>query len=118
MADNASFTAENELPPLPGIPWLTMFTALLVLFVFAGLVAVVLDYSKEIGGKTSTALSGEQQLQELRAAEKDRLETSGYDPQTKAINIPIERAMNILIDEAKTKGEMQSFPAAPKEKSK
>jgi len=117
MADQATPTNDIELPPLPRAPWATMLTALLILFFFAASVLVVLEYSKDIGPHTADAATAEQHLQELRAAEKERLENYGYDAQTKTFSIPIERAMTILIEEGKAKGEMQSFPD-PKPKVK
>ena len=101
---------DSEMPEPPRIPWVTMLTAVLILFVFAGLIAVVMV----VGTVPSTAVSGEQQLQELRARERDLLDNYGYDPQTKTFRIPIERAMNILGDEGRTKGELQTFPAKKK----
>jgi hypothetical protein len=99
----------DELPPLPRVPWVTMVVALVILFFFAALVVGVLDYAKNLGAPA--AASGEQQLKELRAQERDILDNPGYDPATKTWRIPIDQAMNVLIEEGKSKGEMRSFPA-------
>jgi hypothetical protein len=105
--------AADILPPIQNAPWLTMATALLILFVFAGLVVGVLQYAKSMTAAPA-APTGEQQLKELRAQQRDILDNPGYDPSTKTWRIPIDQAMSILIEEGKSKGELQSFPAKPK----
>lgn len=112
MSEQANPYTTGEMPPLPKVPWATMITSVLILVVFAGLVAVVLM----VGNVPSNAPSGVNQLQELRVRERDILDNYAYDPQTKAFSIPIDRAMTILADEGKAKGELQSFPAKPKAK--
>jgi hypothetical protein len=112
VIDDPETNVPDELPPLPRVPWVTMLTALIILFVFAGLVALVLQYAKNVG--ETPAASGEQQLQELRARERDILDNFGYDQTTKTWRIPIDQAMGILIEEGKTKGDMRSFPSPPK----
>jgi hypothetical protein len=93
-----------------------MLTTLLLLFVFAGIVFVVYHYSGKLD-ESVTATTGEQQLQELRDSERAILNNYGYDPETNTHRIPIDRAMDALIEEAKAnKGEMKSFPAKKKEK--
>lgn len=117
MADTTETTETPELPPLPAAPWGTMLTALIILFVFVGLVMVVLHYADNMGA-TPTSTSGEQQLQELRAAEREILTSYGYDTQAKSYRIPVERAIEELLTEAKDgKGRLKSFPASPKAKS-
>jgi hypothetical protein len=112
VIDDPETSVQDELPPLPRLPWVTMLTALIILFVFGGLVALVLEYSKNTG--ESPAAAGEQQLQELRARERAILDNYGYDQATKTWHIPIDQAMSVLVEEGKTKGDMQSFPSAPK----
>ena len=51
MTESADTNVPDELPPLPGAPWATMLTALAILFVFGGLVALVLDYLRTTLGK-------------------------------------------------------------------
>ena len=63
-------------------------------------------------------VAGEQQLQELRSQESEILDHYGWDPTTKTWRIPIDRAMSVLIEQGKAKGDMQSFPVAPKQASK
>jgi hypothetical protein len=116
MADEPNTSVSTELPPLPKAPWVTMLTALLILFFFAAMVVVVLHYAENIGAAPASA-SGENQLKELRASESETLNSHGYDPQTKSYRIPIDRAINALIDEANGNGgQLKSFPAAPKKK--
>ncbi len=112
MADDTETSIPDELPALPPLPWVTMLTALIILFVFGALVVVILEYAKNTGEPPAAA--GEQQLQELRAREREILDNYGYDQATKSWRIPIEQAMSVLIEEGKTKGDMQSFPVAPK----
>src|SRR5580704_9156643 len=112
MADDPETSILNELPPVPPLPWVTMLTALIILFVFGGLVVLILEYAKNTG--ETPAVAGEQQLQELRARERDILDNYGYDQATKTWHIPIDQAMNVLIEEGKTTGDMRSFPVAPK----
>jgi hypothetical protein len=114
MADPPS---DIDLLPPQATPWATMLSALAILFVFGGLIVLVMECSKDTGAPEA-ALTGEEQLRELRAAEKARLESEGYDPSTGTNHIPIERAMDILIEEGNAKGQMTSFPAAPKSKPK
>jgi hypothetical protein len=115
VTDESNSNTVGQLPPLPGIPWATVIAAVVVLGVFGGLIVAVLEYSKGDRARNASALPGEQSLQELRASEMERLESYGYDPQAKTFSIPIDRAMSILIEEGKAKGELQSFPA-PKAK--
>lgn len=119
MADNLQ-TEEPGTPPAlpdpPAAPWATMVTTLLILFVFGALVVAVLRYGEGLDARPSAPPADEHQLQELRAAEREILDNYGHDPQTQTYRIPVERAMGVLIDEAKPKGEMQSFPAKPKAK--
>jgi hypothetical protein len=112
VIDDPETSVPDELPPLPRLPWVTMLTALIILFVFGGLVALVLEYAKPTG--ETPAAAGEQQLQELRARERDILDNTGYDQTTKTWRIPIDQAMSVLIEEGKTTGDMRSFPVAPK----
>lgn len=108
MIENATDT--TELPPLPSPPWATMLTALAILFVFAGMVAIVLRSSENIPATFSTP-PGAKDLEELRMQEREILNSSGFDPATKTWRMPIDDAMQVLIDEGKAKGEMRSFPA-------
>ncbi len=104
----------SDLPPLPEAPWGTMLTTLALLFLFAALVFVVY-YSSSRLDESVTARTGEQQLQELRDSERAILNNYGYDAETNTRRIPIEKAMEMLIEEAKAnKGEMKSFPAKPR----
>jgi hypothetical protein len=104
----------NDLPPLPQAPWGTMLTTLALLFLFAALVFAVYYASGRLD-ESVTAQTGEQQLQELRDSERAILNNYGYDAETNAHRIPIDRAIDILIEEAKVnKGEMKSFPAKPR----
>lgn len=113
MADQLQ-TPNNDLPPLPEAPWATMLTTLALLFLFAGLMTLVY-YSSDRLNESVTARTGEEELQTLRDSERAILNNHGYDPETGTHRIPIDRAMDILIEEAKAnKGEMQSFPAKKK----
>ena len=111
MIENA--TDPTELPPLPRPPWATMLTALAILFVFAGMLIFVLRSSENLDTSSSSP-SGAKELEELRTQEREILNGSGYDSATKTWRIPIDQAMQTLIDEGKAKGEMQSFPAKKK----
>jgi hypothetical protein len=103
--------SQNDLPPLPEAPWGTMLTTLALLFLFAALVFVVY-YSSNRLDESVTARTGEQQLRELQDSERAILNNCGYDAETNTHRIPIDRAMDALIEEAKAnKGEMKSFPA-------
>jgi hypothetical protein len=116
MTDSPNNEMPNDLPPLPEAPWGTMLTTLALLFFFAALVFLVY-YSSGRLNDSVTAQTGEQQLQELRDSERAILNNYGYDAETSTHRIPIDRAMETLIDEAKAnKGEMTSFPAKKKEK--
>ena len=94
-----------------------MLTAAVILLVFGGLVALVLAFADNVWDTRTTA-TGEQQLQELRTQESEILDNYGWDEATKTWRIPIEKAMNVLIEQGKAKGEMQSFPIAAKQASK
>jgi hypothetical protein len=111
MAENDDIP--QELPPLPRAPWATMLTALVFLFVFAGLVMIVLRSSENLD-VSAPPQSGAKELEELRAQENEILNNRGYDPATKSWRMPIDQAMQVLIDEGKAKGEMQSFPVKGK----
>ena len=111
MIENAADT--TELPPLPRAPWATMLTALVILFIFAGMVMVVLRSSESLD-PSSSAPTGVKDLEELRTQEREILNSHGYDPATKTRRMPIDEAMQTLIDEGKAKGEMQSFPTKAK----
>lgn len=114
MTEHSNNETPTDLPPLPEAPWGTMLTTLALLFVFAALVFVVY-YSSERLEESVTVRTGEQQLQELRDSERAILNNYGYDAETKTHRIPIDRAMETLIEEAKSnKGEMKSFPAKKK----
>jgi hypothetical protein len=117
MANETNPNDAPELPAYPGAPWATMATALAILFVFAGLVVIVLYYSRNMGD-TPVVESGEQQLKELRAQQRDILDNYGYDQATKSWRIPIDQAMAVLVEEGKSKGDMYSFPAVPRPKDK
>jgi len=117
VTENANANVPDELPLLPGAPWATMLTALVILLVFSGLLALVMTFADNVREKRTTA-SGEQQLQELRTQESEILDNYGWDPTAKTWRIPVEQAMSILVEQGKAKGEMQSFPAAPKQTSK
>jgi hypothetical protein len=114
MTEGPDNETPNDLPPLPEAPWGTMLTTLALLFLFAALVFVVY-YSSGRLDESVTAQTGEQQLQELRDSERAILNNYGYDAETSTHRIPIEKAMEVLIEEAKAnKGEMKSFPVKKK----
>jgi hypothetical protein len=117
MTENANANIPDQLPPLPRAPFATMLATLVVLLVFGGLVGWVLTKADNLREKHTTA-TGEQQLQELRAGESEILDHYGWDPATKTWRIPIEKAMTVLVEQGKAKGEMQAFPVAPKQAAK
>jgi len=112
--DTSTPGAPGALPEPPGAPWVTIITSMLIFFVFGGMVVFFVEYSKTLDGGPTSA-SGEQQLQELRAQQRDVLDNYGYDPATKTWRVPVDRAMSVLIEEGKTKGEMASFPTPKKQ---
>jgi hypothetical protein len=113
MAETAP-NSPDELAEPPAAPWLTMVTTLLVLLVFGALIFAVFDYyDKKL---KPAATEGETELQKLRDSEREILDNFGYDAETKTYRIPIDRAMEDLIQEAKAKGELQTFPVQAKKK--
>jgi hypothetical protein len=100
-------------PDTPRAPWATMVTTLLVLFLFGGALFALFEFGKAF--QAPSAVENEQ-LRELRSSEREILDNYGYDAETKTYRIPIDRAMRVLIDESKAKGEMSSFPAPSKPK--
>jgi len=106
--------APGALPEPPGAPWVTIITSVLIFFVFGGLVVFFVEYSKSLEAG-SNPVSGEQQLQELRAQQRDVLDNYGHDANAKTWRIPVDRAMNVLVEEGRTKGEMTTFPALKKQ---
>ncbi|MCE9534150.1 MAG: hypothetical protein K8T89_23985 [Planctomycetes bacterium] len=122
MDTNSTPNDTHELPPLPGVPWVTMLTAFLILLVFGALVIAVNYFTRNMN-ENSPVMTGEQQLLELRAKQKDIVESYGIEPATKERpeiwHIPVERAMSVLIEQGKAnaKGELESFPVKPKPKA-
>ncbi len=104
------------MPEPPAFPWVTMVSALLVVGVFAGLVIFLLQYADALKPGTNSS-PGDQQLRELRLQERQLLETSGYDEQSKSCRIPIDQAMSVLIEEGNKQGNLKSFPAPASKKS-
>lgn len=111
-------TYSDELPPVQRPPWATMATALAVLFVFAILVVLIMAKGKDLSDP-SAGVAGASQLSDLRAQEREILENYRYNPETDSWQIPIDQAMNALIDEAKSNnGALKTFPTRPREDKK
>ncbi len=113
MNESTNAPVSDELPPPVSAPWATMATVLAVLFVFGVLVALIMAKGNDLRDP-SAGVAGAQQLSDLRAQEREILENCHYSSESDSWQIPIEAAMNALIEEGKTGGRMQSFPARPK----
>jgi len=105
---------DDSSPERSGIPWGTIASTLVLLFLFVGLLAIMMNAMRHIEpGEDSQA--GEKQLQEVRAFNKDVLTSEGYDPQTKTYRVPVTRAME-AIAQAGAAGKPPYLPVAPQAK--
>jgi hypothetical protein len=99
--------SETPTPALPepdrrAMPVVTMIGAVLVFFLFVLLVVIMFGITKRFYTPVDESADRQKQMKELREA--DRAILTSYGKSDKGYRVPIDRAMQLVIDESKADG--------------